>query len=222
MLPLLHLLLPRTRQLFYCHFPDLLLAPRTGHAGVGKALRALYRAPLDWAEETATGGADLLLVNSRFTAGVFADTFKRLAQRGVAPGVLYPAVVLPPDGELAEAAGAWAAELSPELVALMQGGPTFLSINRWVPAGDWQACVGGTPWCAQQQRHVGPCARGCRLGTLQALPRLQPPEWLHFAGSAAGGCWVLSGRMQGRMHHPPWQLACAEHHLCLCCSRTQV
>lgn len=37
--------------LFYCHFPDLLLATRGG------PLRALYRAPLDWLEETSTGMA---------------------------------------------------------------------------------------------------------------------------------------------------------------------
>jgi hypothetical protein len=31
--------------------------------------------------------AQELLVNSRFTGGVFSDTFKRLAARGVAPKV---------------------------------------------------------------------------------------------------------------------------------------
>lgn len=35
--------------LFYCHFPDLLLAHHTTH------LQKLYRAPLNWIEETTTG-----------------------------------------------------------------------------------------------------------------------------------------------------------------------
>ncbi|OAE29884.1 hypothetical protein AXG93_773s1230 [Marchantia polymorpha subsp. ruderalis] len=48
--------------LFYCHFPDMLLAQHT------TTLRKLYRKPLDWLEETTTGKADLVLVNSEFTA----------------------------------------------------------------------------------------------------------------------------------------------------------
>lgn len=117
--PLLRLLLPNSALLFYCHYPDLLLAPS---AAVTAAVRAeaaakptgatttaannrkaapaaseaaaplprlslkqravrLYRAPLDWFEEYGTGAASLVLVNSRFTARVFASTFTRLAAR---------------------------------------------------------------------------------------------------------------------------------------------
>ncbi|KAL0301257.1 UNVERIFIED_CONTAM: Alpha-1,3/1,6-mannosyltransferase ALG2 [Sesamum radiatum] len=39
-----------------------------------------------------TGMADLILVNSKFTASTFAKTFKQLNSRGVRPAVLYPAV----------------------------------------------------------------------------------------------------------------------------------
>ena len=67
--------------LFYCHFPDQLLSLS------GSALKSFYRAPLNWLEETTTGQADRILVNSKFTAGVFRDTFKRLH---VQPAVLYP------------------------------------------------------------------------------------------------------------------------------------
>ncbi|GFG36231.1 hypothetical protein Cfor_00872 [Coptotermes formosanus] len=67
--------------LFYCHFPDQLLTQP------GSALKSFYRAPLNWLEETTTGLADRILVNSIFTAGVFRDTFKRLH---VQPTVLYP------------------------------------------------------------------------------------------------------------------------------------
>lgn len=75
-----------TKVIFYCHFPDLLLAKHT------TALRRIYRKPIDFVEERTTGMADLILVNSKFTASTFASTFKYLHSRGVRPAVLYPAV----------------------------------------------------------------------------------------------------------------------------------
>ncbi|XP_025823257.1 alpha-1,3/1,6-mannosyltransferase ALG2 isoform X1 [Panicum hallii] len=71
---------------FYCHFPDLLLAQHT------TMLRRLYRKPIDMIEEATTGMANLILVNSKFTAATFARTFCCLHARGIEPGVLYPAV----------------------------------------------------------------------------------------------------------------------------------
>ncbi|CAM8992243.1 unnamed protein product [Rhodiola kirilowii] len=71
---------------FYCHFPDLLLARHTS------AARKIYRAPIDFLEEQTTGMADLILVNSKFTASTFRNTFKHLDARGIQPAVLYPAV----------------------------------------------------------------------------------------------------------------------------------
>ena len=64
-------------------------------------------------------------------AGVFAQTFTRLAARGVRPGVLYPAVAIPAATDLQEAEQGWRAGLPAELAAFIQGGPTFLSINRF-------------------------------------------------------------------------------------------
>ena len=52
-----------TQVLFYCHFPDLLLAQRSSRA------HSAYRAPLDYAEQATTGMADRLLVNSHYTQG---------------------------------------------------------------------------------------------------------------------------------------------------------
>ncbi|KAL3636932.1 hypothetical protein CASFOL_019231 [Castilleja foliolosa] len=75
-----------SKVIFYCHFPDMLLAQRT------TILRRIYRSPIDFLEEITTGMADLILVNSKFTALTFAKTFKRLDSRGVRPAVLYPAV----------------------------------------------------------------------------------------------------------------------------------
>jgi alpha-1,3/alpha-1,6-mannosyltransferase len=57
----------------YCHFPDLLLAPRR------KGLYALYRAPLDRMEATGLAAADRVLVNSRFTASIVRATFPALS-----------------------------------------------------------------------------------------------------------------------------------------------
>ncbi|KAH7859622.1 hypothetical protein Vadar_003380 [Vaccinium darrowii] len=75
-----------TKVVFYCHFPDLLLAQHT------TILRRMYRKPIDFIEEVTTGMADLILVNSRFTASTFAGTFKHLHARGIKLAVLYPAV----------------------------------------------------------------------------------------------------------------------------------
>jgi alpha-1,3/alpha-1,6-mannosyltransferase len=92
----------------YCHFPDLLLAPRR------RGLYALYRAPLDRMEERGLVAADRVLVNSRFTASVVEVTFSRLSAASlevVYPGVDVPAAMPP----------AWPGE------------PLILSVNRFDP-----------------------------------------------------------------------------------------
>ncbi|XP_078438335.1 UDP-Glycosyltransferase superfamily protein isoform X2 [Wolffia australiana] len=75
-----------TKIVFYCHFPDMLLARHS------TLLRRLYRKPIDMIEELTTGLSDLILVNSRFTASTFANTFRSLHSRGIVPEILYPAV----------------------------------------------------------------------------------------------------------------------------------
>ncbi|XP_013385488.1 alpha-1,3/1,6-mannosyltransferase ALG2-like [Lingula anatina] len=72
----------RVKIIFYCHFPDLLLTQRQN------MFKRLYRWPIDWLEEWTTGMAHCILVNSKFTAGVFKDTFKTLGH--INPEVLYP------------------------------------------------------------------------------------------------------------------------------------
>lgn len=71
------------RIVFYCHFPDQLLTQRRS------LLKSIYRKPIDWFEEKTTGMADVVLVNSKFTAGVFHDTFRSLS---ITPDVLYPSL----------------------------------------------------------------------------------------------------------------------------------
>lgn len=82
-IPLLRLLYPATKILFYCHFPDKLLSPRTS------PLKALYRLPFDFLEGYSTSKAHSLLVNSRFTRAVFAKSFSGIAST---PRVVYPCV----------------------------------------------------------------------------------------------------------------------------------
>jgi alpha-1,3/alpha-1,6-mannosyltransferase len=92
----------------YCHFPDLLLAPRR------KGLYALYRAPLDRMEAAGLAAADRVLVNSRFTASIVRATFP-----GLTPGMLevvHPGVEV--EGEAPPAA---------------EGEMLVLSVNRFDP-----------------------------------------------------------------------------------------
>ncbi|XP_024522119.1 alpha-1,3/1,6-mannosyltransferase ALG2-like isoform X1 [Selaginella moellendorffii] len=106
----------RSKIVFYCHFPDLLLAPHT------TTIKKLYRKPIDWLEETTTGMADRILVNSNFTASTFARTFRKLHARGLRPSVLYPAVDVEQFASLPEKAN---------VDGLPAETPFFLSINRF-------------------------------------------------------------------------------------------
>lgn len=91
-LPLLALLLPSSKTVYYCHFPDRYLTRDTVNGvSVRKttALRSLYRMPLNWLEEACTGWADVVGVNSEFTREVFEGAFKGV-RRDVK--VLYPCI----------------------------------------------------------------------------------------------------------------------------------
>jgi alpha-1,3/alpha-1,6-mannosyltransferase len=78
---------------YYCHYPDQMLAPpRHGWYG-------LYRAPLDGLEVPAMRAADLVLVNSRFTAGMLAGIGGDDAQ------VVYPGVDVGAYADVPELAG---------------------------------------------------------------------------------------------------------------------
>lgn len=119
--PFLHLLASTAAVLFYCHFPDLLLARPRAPGSFSAALHAIYRKPLDAIEQASTGAADSLLVNSEFTAGVFASTFPRLARRGILPKVLYPAASIPTEEALERARRTWREVLPAEVVSLVEG-----------------------------------------------------------------------------------------------------
>ncbi|KAF8477582.1 hypothetical protein BDZ91DRAFT_709517 [Kalaharituber pfeilii] len=82
-IPLLRLLYPSSRILFYCHFPDKLLSPRTN------LIKSLYRLPFDFLESYTTSKSHSLIVNSHFTASVFRSAFSGIA---AVPRVVYPCV----------------------------------------------------------------------------------------------------------------------------------
>ncbi|RXG73372.1 Alpha-1,3/1,6-mannosyltransferase ALG2 [Armadillidium vulgare] len=69
--------------LFYCHYPDQLLTDRKS------VMKKFYRFFLDKMEEITTRNADVILVNSKFTAGVFKNTFKSIT---ISPSILHPSL----------------------------------------------------------------------------------------------------------------------------------
>ncbi|VDL84960.1 unnamed protein product [Nippostrongylus brasiliensis] len=75
-------LFSKSRLVFYCHFPDMLLTTRKS------LIKSIYRHFLDSIEEFSTGQADVICVNSLFTASVVKETFKSLQHRELK--VLYP------------------------------------------------------------------------------------------------------------------------------------
>ena len=74
----------KAKIIFYCHFPDQLLTRRETW------LKKVYRWPIDKLEEKTTGMADIVVVNSKFTAATFHATFKSLGH--IRPSVLYPSL----------------------------------------------------------------------------------------------------------------------------------
>lgn len=64
-------------------------------------LNTAYRIPIDALEESTTGEADKILVNSEFTARVFMKTFPAMRRN---PRVVYPAVDVEAYGKVVKAA----------------------------------------------------------------------------------------------------------------------
>lgn len=82
-IPLLKWAKGNFRVVFYCHHPDKLLTPKGGY------LKQLYRMPLNWLEELSTSKADKVLVNSKYTARVYSEAFKQIAE---VPDICYPSI----------------------------------------------------------------------------------------------------------------------------------
>ena len=102
--------------MFYCHFPDQLLADRktTGILGI---LKNVYRRPFDWFEGWSMGASDKIVVNSNFTKSVASKTFPLL---GSSFGVIYPCVGDEPSTSPSENTSLWNGKFK-----------LLLSINRF-------------------------------------------------------------------------------------------
>lgn len=133
-IPLLRMLEPRPRIIFYCHFPDKLLAKK------GSPLKSLYRLPFDWLESWSTGCSDTIVVNSKFTKGVFGKAFPSLRSRQ--PGVIYPCVDTSDGNFLDEVASLW-----PDTKVL-------LSINRFEQKKDVALAVKAFAGLSASERQV--------------------------------------------------------------------
>ncbi|KAG1819808.1 glycosyltransferase family 4 protein [Suillus subaureus] len=101
------------RVVFYCHFPDKLLAngayvedQRGKNVSI---LKYIYRFPMDWLEEATTTQADLILANSKFTARVTKSHFSSLRHqlKVVYPGIniaAYTSPIDPSDSDILQVA----------------------------------------------------------------------------------------------------------------------
>ncbi|KAF7972970.1 hypothetical protein HWV62_10643 [Athelia sp. TMB] len=118
--------LAKKRVVFYCHFPDKLLANASFTEVLASKrglslLRRLYRLPMDWLEEATTTQSDVILANSKFTAAVTKANFASLRE---APKVVYPGLNI----------AAYSVSVDRSDVDVMQVSsdrPTFLSLNRF-------------------------------------------------------------------------------------------
>lgn len=170
-IPLLRVLYPKTRILFYCHFPDKLLAQK--ERGVLGWLKNLYRMPFDWLESWSTGCSDEIVVNSKFTREVFGKAFPGLRYR--VPEVVYPCVDAK---EKEEQDGVDGLERP-----LWEGKKVILSINRFERKKDVGLAIRAYAGLSETER------KGTRLviaGTAQFFPisevvnalLIHCPRWL--------------------------------------------
>lgn len=109
---------PQSKILFYCHFPDQLLAQPEG------LIKKLYRIPFNLIEEVSTGMSDKIVVNSNFTKGVFTQTFKFIKQ---VPKVIYPCVDI--NQELIQTKED--EDANEDVRNFFKGHKFFISINRF-------------------------------------------------------------------------------------------
>ncbi len=117
--PLLRYFRRNTRILFYCHFPDKLLAKRKSW------VKRLYRVPFDSWESWTTGLSDSIVVNSNFTKAVFGDAFPELRSRS--PAVVHPCV----DTKEVEITNGTQPAKNGKTKPLWAGKRVLLSINRF-------------------------------------------------------------------------------------------
>ncbi|KAJ1310513.1 hypothetical protein OPQ81_007244 [Rhizoctonia solani] len=120
------------RVVFYCHFPDKLLADGTvaavegvqvakGKGGVKALVKRLYRLPVNWVEEVTTKQADVILANSQFTSRVFKHSFPSIKAD---PVVVYPGINISAYESLSSSSDT-------EVKMVNSDKTTLLSLNRF-------------------------------------------------------------------------------------------
>ncbi|KAJ3711637.1 glycosyltransferase family 4 protein [Lentinula guzmanii] len=122
----------RTRVVFYCHFPDKLLANgefiedpisrAQRNMLKGGLLKRIYRYPMDWLEEITTRQADVILANSNFTGRVFKDNFPSIRRT---PEVVYPGINIVAYEATQDSSN------DPDVAAILSDRPTLISLNRF-------------------------------------------------------------------------------------------
>lgn len=142
------------RILFYCHFPDQLLARRDEGGSLLRLAKVLYRCPFDWFEGWALSASDRVVANSRFTRGVVSDVFGLKSLGDVK--VVYPCVDTDAgagDGGALEKEG----NRKDEGEKLWGGKKILLSINRFERKKDMALAVRAYHGLGEEKR------RGTRL-----------------------------------------------------------
>ncbi|PQE33164.1 Glycosyltransferase family 1 protein [Rutstroemia sp. NJR-2017a WRK4] len=114
-LPWLRYFYPDTRILFYCHFPDLLLAQGRTHW-----LKRAYRLPFDLLEQWSMSFADSIAVNSGFTKGIVGKVWPDLAREKDLQ-IVHPCVDVKPKK----------IDIDNDAVPVWQDTNILLSINRF-------------------------------------------------------------------------------------------
>ncbi|KAI0093844.1 alpha-1,3-mannosyltransferase ALG2 [Irpex rosettiformis] len=116
----------KTRVVFYCHFPDKLLADGAYVEGKirrkGGLLKSIYRYPVDKLEEVTTRQSDMILANSKFTGRVFKAHFPSI---GTDPTVVYPGI------NLAAYTTTTIDTTDADVQQVISERPTLLSLNRF-------------------------------------------------------------------------------------------
>ena len=150
----------RQRILFYCHFPDQLLARREEGGSFLRLVKQLYRLPFDWFEGWAMSASDHVVANSKFSRGVVRKVFGNDKLGNVE--VVYPCV----DTDVKyQPSGTGSAD------ALWGGKKILLSINRFERKKDMALAIRAYHGLGVKKRNgTRLVIAGESLGTLVHIP----------------------------------------------------
>ncbi|KAG9007384.1 Alpha-1,3-mannosyltransferase-like protein [Tulasnella sp. JGI-2019a] len=146
------------RVVFYCHFPDKLLADgKEANVQAPKKrglLQRLYRGPADWAEERSTGYSDVILANSQFTAQVFKKSFPSVDQE---LEVVYPGI------NIAAYGGPLPDVSAPDVAAIYSSRPTLVSMNRFENKKNLKLALDSVAVLLKSKSSTDPALKDIRL-----------------------------------------------------------